>query len=385
MAAWPSTSRARTRGSRASLGIALVMAIMALSPACGAGDALPPEEPTPAAPRCAPIDAYLGDLYALADSGALAGLARVVREAFPDDVRRDFVEALLRLARGLERGSLGAVADAIEALPEEASAGDAEGLQPQLGRVVAWLVEPAPRAEALSLARRVIATCEGGPPLRLLARLLEDGPLVDALVDLLRSEAVAETLRTLSVEGEGGTASGREATAALVRNLLVAATQPSFRVETLTGLLGFVVDLDAPAWAPLVDGLTAALDADGLAAAQGLLACLHRADPDRVLGASLYDLLTSGALRPEGDVATRPASEAEEAVVSALREAAAQVVRALGEDAIARRGLARALGVMLQDTHAGPALSDLARLLAASGLDGLFDLVLDLVSGRCRR
>ncbi len=381
MAAGPSTSCARTRGSWP--GVGLLVACLVIVPGCGAGDALPPEDLSEI-PRCPPIDSYLADLDALVDSGALAGLAGVVREAFPDDVRRDLVESLLRLMRGLERGSLGAVADAVATLPDDASAADADGLQPQLGRVLAWLVRPDPRADALALARRVVATCEGGPPLRLLARLLEDGPLVDALLGLFRSETVAEALRTLTVETEGGLASGREATAALVRNLLLAATQPSFRVETVTGLLGFVVDLEAPAWAPLVDGLTAALDVEGLAAAQGLLACIHRADPDRVLGATLHDLLTSGVLTaavPDGLAA--PPSEA--AVVAALRAAAAQVVGTLADDPIARRGLAEAFAVMLQVPHAGPALRDLATLLAASGLDGLLDLVLDLVSGRCRR
>jgi hypothetical protein len=367
----------------ASWPLAALMAPVAAG--CGAGDALPPEEP-PREVRCPPIDSYLEDLYALADSGALAGLAAAMREALPDDVRRDLVESLLRLLGSLQPGAVGSIADAVGALPAEASASDADGLQPRLGRVVGWLVRPAPRAETLSLARQVVATCEGGPPLRLLARILEDGPLVEALVALLRSEGVAETLQSLAVETEGGTARGREATAALVRNLLLAATQPSFSVETITGLLGFFVDLEDPTRAPLVDGLTAALDADGLAAAQGLLACLHRADPDRVLGATLYGLLTSGVLSAAaGQGSASLATEAERRVVSALRVAAAQVVRGLGDDAIARRGLAVAFVVLLRPEHAGPALGDMASLLAASGLDGPLDLVLDLVSGRCRR
>jgi hypothetical protein len=366
-----------------ALGVALGLALAS----CGAGDALPPEtglDEREAAASCPPVDAYLADLYALVDAGEAAQLARVVREAFPEDVRRDLVEALLRLLGGLERGALGRLADAAEASPEAASAAGTDDLQPRLGRVVAWLVRPTPRSDALRLAQRVVATCEGGPPLKLLARLLEDEALVGGLRDLLTSATLGDTLRTLAREASEGTATGREATAALVRNLLLAATQPSFRVETVTGLLGLLVDLEDPSSAALVDGLTRLLDAEGLPVAQALLACLHRADPERVLGATLYDLLTSGILVREAAEAATPDTGAD-AVFDGLREAARQLLDRLGQDGLARRGLAAALDILLAPEHAGPALDDLATLLEASGFDGVLDLLLDVVSGRCLR
>lgn len=354
--------------------LAALVTVLALSTlaaplvSCGADDRLAPYSAPP--PDCAEADDYLAPLYALEAQGRIANLAFVIRERVPDAARRDLVDALLRVAGSFEDGDFSALA----ALPLDDP--EAPGLQRTLGALVRWLAQTGPSAPNLPLTgllRRTLATCEGGPVFTLLAEAVRDPELLPALLDTLSSEGLVEGLRGLDFEGQNG----REAVAYLVRNLLVAASSPSFDVASILDLLDLVVDLDAEPYRALADGLLRLLDADGLAGLQSLLVCLGRVDPDLVLGGFAYDFLTSGLL---GTLLPSKATTFPEP----LREIAAKALATLGRDAEARRGLVPALLVFLADDVAPVVLVDVATLLEERALGGLLDLVIDLASGTCR-
>lgn len=355
----------------------LTVIIAALMSACGAGDALPPAWVEPPA-RCEPADAYLAELYAAVDAGVADGLADVLRDRLSDDARSDFIDALLRLLRAFEPGAISALAPTVdEALspPEGDAAPSALAL---VGRLLRFLEGPPAREDVFALGRRVLETCEGGPIFGVFADLLSDTAFVDAALNLLASPGLTETLAGLDFEGS----EGREAMRYLVRNVLAAATQESFSLETLTGILGLLVDLDTPPWDALQAGLETVLAGEGLVATRELLACVGRVDTDLVLGGFLYDLLVSDVL--DGAASLIPAAgdgETERPLLRVLTQALAW----LEEDSITRRGFAGALVVMLRPENAAPALGGAAALIEAGAIDGVLELVLDLVSGACRR
>jgi hypothetical protein len=348
---------------------------LALALACGADDRLAPySAPPPACPRA---DDYLVELYALEAEGRIARLSAVIRERIPGSARRDLLDALLGLGAVFEDGDFSSLADRPPPDPSR------PGLQATLGRIVRWLAESGPTAPNLPLLgvlRSALATCEGGPVFSLLADAVADPDLVTALLETLASEGLVEGLRGLDFAGPGepGAEDGREAMAYLVRNLLVSATSDSFDVASIVDLLGLLVDLDAPPYRGLADGLVRLLDADGLSRLQGLLVCLQRIDRELALGRFLYDFLTSGLLAdiiPEGP--TKPLPES-------TRELAQKALEGLATHAEIRRGLVPALLAILADDVAPPVLSDVASLLEAGALSGVLDLVIDLASGACR-
>ena len=335
---------------------------------CGADDRLAPYTPPP--PDCPEADDYLQPLYALQAEGRIANLSLTIRERVPDAARRDLVDALLRIAGVFADGDFSALADLPIGDPS------APGLQGTLGSVVRWIAETGPGAPNLPLAgllRRTLATCEGGPVFSLLAEAVRDPDLLPSLLDTLSSDALVDGLRGLDFEGQNG----REAVAYLVRNLLVAASAPSFDVASVLDLLDLVVDLDAEPYRTLAAGLLRLLDADGLPRLQELLVCLGRVDPELVLGRFAYDLLTSGLL---GSLLPSKATTFPEA----LRVIAGKALGALGSDAEARRGFVPVLLVFLADDVAPFVLVDVATLLEAKALGGVLDLVIDLASARCR-
>ena len=355
--------------ARHALGWVLACALAA----CGAGDSLPPLDVPPPA-RCPPVDVYPADLNAAIDAGVTAGLATVIRERFPEDTRRDFVDSVMRLLTAFEPGAISALAPAPDAPPAEPSQ-----LQPTLARVVRLLVEPAPRDDVYVLTRGVLGTCDGGPLLVLAADLVGDTAFVDALVRLLTSPTLVDTLKGLSFEQENG----RDALRYLVRNVFVAATQPTFSIETITGLLGLLVDLDQAPYDQLVRGFEVVLDGEGLEVTRDFMTCLLRVDVDLTTGAFVYDLLTSDVFRTlTGALGNAPSDmEAPQPLLRVLSQALAFI----GTDARTRRGLAEALIVLMRPDNAAPALSGAAALLESGALSGVLDLVLDLVTGACRR
>ncbi len=347
----------------------LFVATLSLS-GCGAEDRVAPYTPPP--PDCPEADDYLAPLYQLEAEGRLTNLSYAVRERIPEDARRDLIDALLRLLGVFEDGDFSALAD-----KADAPAGDGPGLQVTLGKILGWVAETGPRAPNLALTqmlRRALATCEGAPVFALLSEAVADGPLVTSLIDTLTSDALRDGLGDLDFEG----ADGREALSFLVRNLLVSASSDAFDVASLIDLLGLLVDVDVPPYADLTQGLERLLDADGLPRLQGLLVCLNRVDPDLVLGGFLYDFLTSGLL-------SESLSSDAPQLSDSLREIAVKALDALANDAQIRRGLSPALLAFLADDVAPIVLGDIADLLTAEALSGVFDLVIDLASGTCRQ
>ncbi len=361
----------------ATLAAALTAALVGVSiGGCGAGDALPPVWVEPAA-RCEPADAYLAELYAAVDAGVADGLASVLRERLTEDLRADFIEALLRLLRAFEPGAISALAPAVEevAAPPPDDGPSALAL---VARLLRFLEGPPAREEVFALGRRVLATCEGGPIFGVMADLLSDTEFVDAALNLLASPGLTDTLGGLDFEGS----EGRDALRYLVRNVLAAATQDTFALETLTGLLGLLVDLDAPPWDALERGLETVLDGEGLVATRELLACIGRADTELALGGFLYDLLVSDTLEgASGLIPEGGDGDTDRPLLRVLTQALAW----LGDDAVTRRGFASALLVMLRPENAAPALGGAAALIEAGAIDGVLELVLDLVTGACRR
>lgn len=352
---------------------ALIAWQVACTMACGAEDRVAPYTPPP--PACPKADDYLQPLYALESQGKLVNLATTVRERIPDNARRDLLDALLGLLGAFEDGDFSALASAPATAPE----GDRAGLQVTLGRVLRWLTSTGPGAPNLPLTgllRRTLATCEGGPVFSLLAEAVGDAPLIDALLETLASDSLTSGLAGLDFEGDNG----REALSYLVRNLLVSASSDAFDVAAIVDLLGLIVDTDQPPFRDLADGLERLLDDDGLPRLQALLVCLQRVDPDLVLGGFLYDLLTSGLL---SDLVPSATSEAP-VLSDALREVVQKALSALANDAEIRRGLTPALLAFLADDVAPLVLGDIAGLLEAEALSGVFDLVIDLASGACR-
>lgn len=346
-----------------------IAALLALS-ACGADDDVAPYTPPP--PNCPEADEYLADLYRLEDEGKLTNLAVAIRHHVPDNARRDLIDALLRLAGAFEDGDF----SALTTIKANDDAGQGEGLQVTLGRVVRWVGQTGPSAPNLPLMRvlrTTLSTCEGAPVFALLADAVRDPTLVGALLDTLASEGLRDGLVGLSFEGENG----REAMRYLVRNVLVAASSDAFDVATIVDLLDLLVDLDAPPYRDLADGLERLLDADGLPRLQGLLVCLQGVDRELVLGAFVYDLLTSGLL-------TNSIPEDPITLDEPIREIVVKALDALATDPQIRRGLTPALIVLLADDVVPYVLPDLAELLESEALSGVFDLIADLAAGTCR-
>jgi len=350
--------------------LAVTLLVVTLGLGCGAEDRVAPYSPPP--PDCPEADDYLQPLYALEAQGRLTNLATTIRERIPDSARRDLLDALLGLLGAFEDGDFSALARPADAAPTPTG----QGIQATLARVLRWLVETGPRAPnqpLTALTRRTLASCEGAPVFALLGEAIGDAPLIDALLETLPSDALGDGLAGLDFEDNNG----REALSYLVRNLLVAAQSDTFDVASIVDLLGLIVDLDAPPFADLAAGLERLLDADGLPRLQGFLKCLQWADPDLVLGGFLYDLLTSGLL---ADVVP----DAAPVLSDALRELAQKLLAVLANDAEIRRGLLPALLAFIADDVAPAVLGDIAGLLEADALSGLFDLVIDLASGACR-
>lgn len=356
---------------RVGLGV-MALAVGFAGAGCGAGDAVAPYSAPP--PACRSVDEYLAELYAVIDEGGVSALATTVRERIPDETRRDLVDALLRLLSGFAEGRFTALAGDLDEL------GQGQGLQKTLGVVVRYLADGAgpdqsgPDLAFLAMLRRAVATCPGEPVFALLADVVRDEALVDALIAALSSETLRELVSGLSLEGEGG----REALQLLVRNLLVSASSPGFDLDGLLSLLSVLLGdrADEPPLSELVSGLRRVFGEEGaLVALQDTLVCLRQVDPDLSLGGFLYDLVSSGLL-----------GELEPAAVELPRSALDLVTDALdflAEDPLSRRALKTTLVALLAADVAPPVLGDLATLLEREALTGVFELVSDVASKAC--
>ena len=241
---------------------------------------------------CPSLDDYLGGVYALVDQGELDQLSGVLEEELTEDVRRDLVEAAVRLVAALEPGAFVALGDA------RAEVQDTAGLQDLLASLILWITDTGPQAPysgVLDVGRLAVGTCDGPPAIQLILDLMHDEALLAALAETLEADldvgAIVERLD--SPDGDP-----RTAVRVLVLNALVAATDPEFDVAEWTGLLGIVVDTSAPPWAGLIEALEGLLGpGPTLVALQGLVGCLLVVDPDLILVDLLYDLLLAPAER----------------------------------------------------------------------------------------
>ncbi len=354
---------------------------LGLVAACGASDEDKPPLPTVGPPTCERVDQILQPLYALVDAHALDRLAAAIGTTLPEDVRRDFIDAVLGLVGAFPPGSFAALDALPDSEPGSPSSAGAPGTQGTLAKVLRWLVETgpsAPNTPVFGLLRRALNTCEGAPVFELLAEMLADDELLQGLADLLGNEDLANALQGLDFEGQNG----RQATQLLVRNLLVSASGDAFDLNGLINLLGLLVDLENPPYDRVVRGLERVLDADGLPRLQGLLACLHRVDPELVSGGLVYDLLTSGLLSDLGGLTP---AEGEPLLPTALKNLLTAALDGLAKDAEVRRGLVPALTIILRDDLAPGVLGDVAAMLEANAIDGVIEVVVDLATGKCRR
>ena len=351
------------------IGLAAWVAVVV---ACGAGDAPAPYTAPP--PECLAIDDYLVELYAVVDAGGVDSLATTIRDRIPDAVRRDLLDAILRLLSSFEEGSFTSLAAELDQ-PD-----DGPGLQQTLGLIVRYLADgqTGPDLAFIGVLQSAVATCEGGPVFGLLADLTRDDVLLPALLSALSSDTLATLLEDLDFEGEGG----RLAFQLLVRNLLVSASSPTFDLDGLIGLIQVVLGdaLNEPPYDQLVAGLRRVfVDGDGLARLQTTLICLRTVDPNLTLGGFLYDLVTSGLL---SDLA---GSNALGITISpAILDLATSALDFLASDSVSRRALESALIALLAPAIAPPVLADVATLLEREALSGVIDLVVAVASGECK-
>lgn len=343
-----------------------------LSVACGAGDEPAPYTPPP--PSCLTIDGYLAGLYAVVDEGGIDALATTIRERIPDSVRRDLIDAILRLLSSFEEGSFTALAG------ELGVDDDGPGLQQTLGLIVRYLASGpgGPDLAFIGVLQSAAATCEGGAVFGLLADLTRDEALLPALLSALSSDTLTSLLEDLDFEGEGG----RLAFQLLVRNLLVSASSPTFDLEGLIALLQIVLGdaLDEPPYDGLVAGLRRVfVDGDGLDRLQSTLVCVRTVDPDLALGGFLYDLVTSGLL---SDLAGSDSLGI--AIARPILDLATSALDFLANDPISRRALQSTLIALFDPAIAPPVLADVATLLEREALGGVIDLVVAVASGECK-
>lgn len=347
---------------------------------CG-GEGLAAPRP-PERQRCPSTDAQLAGLYAMLDAGQLSHLAGVLATDLDADARGDLVAALLRLVGAFEPGTFAALGGLSDAVTD---GGELVALVADAARWVADSGPASPYPAALGGVRRLLQTCEGPPALQLVREVLADDALITAALTLLSGDDLGGALGALQIDGE----TGRPAVRALARNVLVAFAAPTFDVDALLGLLGLVVDVEAPPFDALDAGLRRLLGpGPNLAAASGLASCLLAVDEELSLVDLVFDLFTDPALDLGGRaLAMLPGASDGAAAAPLLPDSlAAAVDDALGflvGDAPARAALADVLTVLLQDARAPAVLRDLAEFLEADILGDVVRLLAAIATRTC--
>lgn len=359
---------------------AALLALLGANGACGADgvDASPPEEEIL---ECKRADDYLTGMYELVDAGELDNLRDLLSEGLSGDLQGELVTTIIKLLGAFEPGTfvaLGAVSDVVDSTAD---------LQSLLADLVRWLAETGPGApypDAMGAVRALLNTCEGPPVLGLLRDLLRDEALLRAVLSLLTELDLGSLTSGIEFEGE----TGGPAIKALIRNILVAATDPSFDVEVIIDLLGLILDLEEPPWDTVVEGVRRLLGpGESLDAIQGLLVCLREVDPELHLIDLLLDLLTDesldlgSALGGLTDLAD-PASDAP-LIPPSLAGPLDQILAFLIQDAPARCALVEVLTVALLEQNVAPVLGDLATLLEAQVIGDIVNLLVTLASRSC--
>lgn len=328
--------------------------------------------PTPIRDRCPSEDSYLAGLYALIDSGQLAHIEAALSDELSMDLRSDLVAALIELIAALPDGTMAGLEGLIAPPPSDVSAG------PKLAIVLRWVASTgpqAPYANATGALRRVLATCEAKPALRLAS-------------EFVANETLREGVATFLAEGEGASmfaeltfdeAQGREALRALVRVLMKGLQSPDLDAGALVDLLGLLVDLESSEGQALRDFTMASLEPgpelDKLVA---LVACVEAADAELALLDLLFDLVTDDGLSIDQLFAGDSVS-----LQPALWASLADVLDVLAQRPTIRRALADIAVFLLGENIAFGVLGDIANALDAGVLDEVVALGAALESHAC--
>jgi hypothetical protein len=211
----------------------------------------------------------------------------------------------------------------------------------------------------------------------MVSELLADEALLWALLGAASDPAldVKQLLDDLEAPDEDPRSGLRE----LVRSLLETALRPDFDVRDWTGLLGLILDTDAPPWSGVISALDSFLvPGPHLAALQSLLACVVDVDPELTTSDVLYDLLTHP---PEGSFSGLEGSLGEVLLPPALSEAVLSVLATFTEDAQSRSTMAMLLAALIAPDRVEGILSDMTLLFDTGVVLPLLD-VLRAVSTR---
>ena len=326
--------------------------------------------------RCPDVDDYLAPVLELASNDAFPTLKVVMSEDLSDDDRHDLVALAIDIVRALEPGDVSGLGRL------EVRDGVLEDLEGSLAALASWFSESAPGAPydpTMHALVTALNTCDGGPVLVLAEALLLEDKLVRAILGALQApdldvEAILEGLD--SPDGEP-----RTGLRALLKNLLVAATQPDFDVGEWTGLLGVIVDVNGPPWADVVEQLEAFMASPSrLQAVQSMTSCLLAVDPELVWVDPLYDLLTAP---PELSLSIASFGGEEPLLPEPLEGPMEAVFSILQEDASARQTLVVTLSAMCSPPRAAGVMAEVATLLDAGVLPGVIDAMVAVASRSC--
>jgi hypothetical protein len=352
---------------------ALVVLLAALGRCGGEGVEAPF---TPYGERCPDVDDYLSPLLGLASEGRLPNVSAVFSEDLSEGERDEAVGLVFALADSLDLGAINVL---------EQAGGDSGGVRALEERVAAltyWLGEGGPEAPYLEVVGRLTValdtpSCEGEPLFALLSELLVQEGFVLAV--LAASADPTLDIDQLLEDLVGPDDDPRSGLREFVRNLLMTALAPNFDVQEWTGLLGLILDVDAPPWSSLIAELEAFfVSGPHLTSLQSLLHCLHVSDPELTTSDLLYDVLTAP---PEGATFSGEDGATVSEILSTLKAPLMALLAIFQGDAKARSTLAMLSAAMVAPARVEGVLSDLTLLFDAGVLIPVLD-VLRAVSTR---
>ncbi|MGB0589090.1 MAG: hypothetical protein ACPGU1_05365 [Myxococcota bacterium] len=333
---------------------------------------------TPSAEVCPDIDAHLEPLLGLASEGRLPHLNEVLSSDLSDVDREATVALLFTLAGSLDFEGEGARPG--QAVDDDTVREVEEGLA-NLSR---WVHREGPNAPYLTtIAHLSVAldstACEGDTLSYMASELLADEALLWALLGAASDPGldVKQLLDDLEAPDDDPHSGLRE----LVRNLLETALRPDFDVRDWTGLLGLILDTEAPPWSALISALESFLvPGPHLVALQSLLGCVVDVDPELTSSGVLYDLLTQP---PEGSFSRLAGNSGEVLLPPALSEAVLSVLATFIEDAPSRSTMAMLMAALIAPDRVDGILSDMTLLFDTGVLLPLRDVLRAMSTRSC--
>ena len=360
-------TRRRSQASRIYTALGLCVSVVSLAGLahCG-GDGL--EAPyTPYPERCPDVDTYLAPVLELASQGRLPHLSDVVSEELSEQEREGAVALVFDLLGALDlEASSASGADFV-------SAASIHDLELGLAGFTGWLGVAGPDApylDVLGCAEVALATepCKGEELFYLLSELVRQERLLLAFSAAISDPSLdlIALLDDLEAPDDDPRAGLRE----LARSLLTSGLKPDFKVRDWTGLLGLILDVDAPTWSSLIAELEAFfVEGPNLLALQSLLQCFDESDPNLRTSDLLYDVLT------EPPVVEGQRQGREEAITPPeLRGSLLSVLSLFLNDAGARETLSNLASAMLTRERVEGVLADLTLLFEAGVMGPVLEL-----------